>query len=79
MNLATAQASRRAKEVESKKIGGSSRGMLVTQFLSESLILSFVSLVFALIFIKITLPYFNHLLGADTVLNLLAPGIQSRF
>jgi putative ABC transport system permease protein len=72
MNLSTAQASRRAKEVGIKKIGGSSRGMLVTQFLSESFILSFISLVFAIIFIKITLPYFNNLLGANLVLNLFA-------
>ena len=72
MNLSTAQASRRAKEVGIKKIGGSSRGMLVTQFLSESFILSFISLIFALIFIKVTLPYFNNLLGAKLVLNLFA-------
>jgi putative ABC transport system permease protein len=70
MNLSTAQSSRRAKEVGIKKIGGSSRGMLITQFLSESFILSFISLIFALIFIKITLPYFNNLLGANLTLNL---------
>jgi putative ABC transport system permease protein len=72
MNLSTAQSSRRAKEVGIKKIGGSSRGMLITQFLSESFILSFISLVFALIFIKVTIPYFNNLLGANLVLNLFA-------
>jgi putative ABC transport system permease protein len=72
MNLSTAQASRRAKEVGIKKIGGSSRGMLVTQFLSESFILSFISLIFALIFIKVTLPYFNNLLGTNLALNLFA-------
>lgn len=70
MNLSTAQASRRAKEVGIKKLGGSTRGMLVAQFLSESFILSFTSLVLALIFIKVTLPYFNNLLGARLVLNL---------
>jgi putative ABC transport system permease protein len=72
MNLSTAQSSRRAKEVGIKKIGGSSRGMLVTQFLSESFILSFISLIIALIFIKATLPYFNNLLGARLALNLFA-------
>lgn len=71
-NLSTAQASRRAKEVGIKKIGGSTRGMLVAQFLAESSILSFISFIFALIFIKITLPYFNNLLGTHLVLNLLA-------
>jgi putative ABC transport system permease protein len=72
MNLSTAQASRRAKEVGIKKIGGSSRGMLIAQFLFESFILSFISLILALIFIKVTLPYFNNLLGVNLVLDLLA-------
>ncbi len=70
MNLSTAQASKRVKEVGIKKIGGSTRGMLITQFLSESFILSFISLIIALILIKITLPYFNNLLGAKLLINL---------
>jgi putative ABC transport system permease protein len=72
MNLSTAQASRRVKEVGIKKIGGSTKGMLIMQFLSESFILSFISLIIALIYIKITLPYFNNLLGTNLFLNLLA-------
>jgi putative ABC transport system permease protein len=71
MNLSTAQAAKRAKEVGIKKIGGSTRGMLITQFLSESFILTFISLVISLIFIKITIPYFNNMLGTNLVLNLL--------
>jgi putative ABC transport system permease protein len=71
MNLSTAQASRRAKEVGIKKIGGSTRGMLITQFLSESFILSFISLILALVVIKVSLPYFNDLLGSTLELNLL--------
>jgi putative ABC transport system permease protein len=69
MNLSTAQASKRAKEVGIKKVAGSTRGMLITQFLSESSILSLISLVFALVIIKISLPYFNNLLGAHLTLN----------
>ncbi|MBK8881163.1 MAG: ABC transporter permease [Bacteroidales bacterium] len=72
MNLATAQASRRAKEVGIKKIGGSTRGMLITQFLSESFILAFISLIIAMIFIRLSLPYFNNLLGTKLVLKLFA-------
>ena len=72
MNLSTAQASRRAKEVGIKKVGGSTRSMLILQFLTESFILSFFSLVIALIFIKVTLPYFNNLIGAKLALNLFA-------
>jgi putative ABC transport system permease protein len=72
MNLATAQATRRAKEVGIKKVAGSTRRMLVSQFLSESFFLSFISLIIALIIIGITLPYFNNLLGASLSLNLFS-------
>jgi putative ABC transport system permease protein len=72
MNLSTAQAAKRAKEVGIKKIGGSTRGMLIAQFLTESFILAFLSLIIALIFIKITLPYFNNILGANLILNLFS-------
>jgi putative ABC transport system permease protein len=71
MNLSTAQSSRRAKEVGIKKIGGSTKGMLISQFLSESFILTFIALILSIIFIKITLPYFNNLLGASLELGLL--------
>lgn len=72
MNLSTAQASRRAKEVGIKKVGGSTRGMLVSQFLAESFILSLISLIVALIIIKLSLPYFNNLLGTRLTLNLFS-------
>ncbi len=70
MNLSTAQASRRAKEVGIKKISGSTRGMLISQFLSESFVLSLISLLLALFIVKVTLPYFNNLLGAKLTLSL---------
>jgi putative ABC transport system permease protein len=73
MNLATAQASRRSKEVGIKKLGGSTRGMLISQFLTESYILAFVSMIFALVMIKLSLPYFNNLLGTRLVLTLFEP------
>ncbi len=70
MNLSTAQAARRAREVGIKKIAGSTRGMLIGQFLSESFILSVISLLFALLIIKVTLPYFNNILGTNLSLHL---------
>ena len=72
MNLSTAQASRRAREVGIKKVGGSSRRMLILQFMTESFILSFISLIIALTFIKITLPYFNKLIVAHLNLSLFS-------
>jgi putative ABC transport system permease protein len=72
MNLSTAQASRRAKEVGIKKVGGSTRSMLILQFLTESFILSFISLIIGLIIIKVTLPYFNNLISAKLAPDLFA-------
>jgi putative ABC transport system permease protein len=72
MNLSTAQASRRAKEVGIKKVAGSTRWMLITQFLTESFLLSFASLILALLLIKLSMPYFNNLLGTHLELKLLA-------
>lgn len=73
MNLSTAQSSKRAKEVGIKKISGSTRGMLIVQFLTETIILSFIALIFAIVIVKITLPYFNNLLASNLVLNLFIP------
>jgi putative ABC transport system permease protein len=70
MNLSTAQASRRAKEVGVKKVSGSSKGMLIRQFITESVLLSLLSLVFALVVVENILPYFNNLLGIKLQLNL---------
>jgi putative ABC transport system permease protein len=72
MNLSTAQATRRAKEVGIKKVAGSTRGMLVVQFFSESFMLSFIALIVAIIFIKLSLPFFNNLLGANLTLSLFS-------
>ena len=72
MNLSTAQASGRAKEVGIKKVSGSAKSILVVQFLTESFILTFISLIFSLILIKVTLPYLNALIGSDITLNLFA-------
>ncbi len=71
-NLSTAQASARAKEVGIKKLGGSTRGMLITQFLTESILMSFVSTIVALIIIRLVLPFFNDMLGTTLTMKLSA-------
>ncbi len=72
MNLATAQAARRAKEVGIKKVGGSTRGMLILQFLSETFILTLVALILSVIIIKAILPWFGSLLGVKLSLSLIS-------
>jgi predicted permease len=61
MNLSTARSERRAKEVGLRKVVGASRTQLMMQFLGESLIISFLSLVIAVGIVWSLLPAFNHL------------------
>jgi predicted permease len=69
MNLATARAARRAKEVGLRKVVGAIRTHLMGQFLAESIVVALLSLVFALLVIYIALPYFNTLSGKVLALD----------
>jgi putative ABC transport system permease protein len=68
MNLSTARSEKRAKEVGIRKAIGSLRGQLMWQFLSESLLVALVALVFAIIMVQLCLPFFNSL--ADKTISL---------
>jgi putative ABC transport system permease protein len=61
MNLSTARSEKRAKEVGIRKAIGSLRGQLVNQFLSESVITVFISLLVALLFTQLSMPFFNSI------------------
>jgi putative ABC transport system permease protein len=63
MNLSTARSANRAKEVGIRKVAGSSRSFLVTQFLMESVLTSFLSLLIAIGIAALLLPLFNQLAG----------------
>ncbi|UPK67587.1 ABC transporter permease [Chitinophaga filiformis] len=63
VNLSTARSASRAKEVGLRKAVGSDRASLVKQFLSESILFSFLSLLLGLVLAWILLPYFNSLSG----------------
>jgi len=63
MNLSTARASGRAKEVGVRKVLGSQRKSLIFQFLTESMLVSFTALVLALLLAMLLLPWFNNLAG----------------
>ncbi|HMJ68919.1 MAG TPA: ABC transporter permease [Cyclobacteriaceae bacterium] len=61
MNLATARSASRAKEVGLRKVMGSARRLLIAQFLTESVVVTVVSLALSLIVIYLALPGFNTL------------------
>jgi putative ABC transport system permease protein len=71
MNLTTARAFKRAKEVGVRKVIGARRGNLIRQFLGESLFLSLVAIVVALPLLWLLLPYFNRLTKAHISLELV--------
>lgn len=74
INMATARSVFRAKEVGLRKVVGSSRGSLIGQFLSESFVLTFLSLLLALTLVGLLLPMFNQLLGKNYAISVLSQG-----
>ena len=65
MNLSTARSANRAKEVGIRKVAGSLRSHLITQFLTESVLLSFFSLLLAILIAALLLPLFNQLAAKE--------------
>ena len=61
MNLATARAAKRAKEVGVRKVIGALRSSLIKQFAGEAMLITFFSLVLAVLFAALLLPLFNDL------------------
>ena len=68
MNLATAKASRRIKEVGIKKAVGAGRNILITQYLAESLMMAFLSMGIALLMVDVVLSQFNIITGKQLVM-----------
>ncbi|HEV9036239.1 MAG TPA: FtsX-like permease family protein, partial [Puia sp.] len=74
MNLSTARSSNRAKEVGIRKVLGSLRGNLISQFMMESVLLAFVSMLLALGLAWLLLPVFNQLSDKHMVIGLFSRG-----
>nr|MBC8179709.1 hypothetical protein [candidate division KSB1 bacterium] len=79
MNMATAKSITRAKEIGLKKVIGSNQKQIVAQLLSESIFLSLIAALPAIVMVELILPYYNQLTGlnltvsyADNYLYLLA-------
>jgi putative ABC transport system permease protein len=69
INLSTAIASKRGKEVGIRKVMGSLKSQLVLQFLAEAVLLSFFALLVAIGLVILLLPYFNQLAGKHFTLG----------
>ncbi len=70
-NLAVAYSTKRKKEVGLRKISGANKNMLITQFLSESIVIAFISLILAFVIFETFLPWFNQIVKRELDFNYL--------
>ncbi|GAB3916440.1 ABC transporter permease [Larkinella terrae] len=74
MNLSTARSANRAKEVGVRKVLGSVQHQLVGQFMTESILLTVLSMVLALVIVQLAIPFFNDISTKQlTISNLFVP------
>ena len=73
MNLSTARSQKRSKEVGVRKVIGSTRGHLIRQFFSESLLVVTLAFVLAIILAQICLPLFNEIAGKNIYIDWINP------
>lgn len=71
MNLSTARAAKRGKEVGLRKVLGAHKSMLVSQFMGEAILTSFLALLISIAVMYIAMPWFNQLTGKHIEINLL--------
>lgn len=79
VNLATARSAERAREVGVRKVMGSDRSQLIRQFLTESVFISFCSMILAVGLIQLTLPFFNNLAQKELSFLLFGNGMIGPF
>ena len=79
INLATAQAVNRSKEVGVRKVLGSNRFQLAFQFLGEALLITFAALVIAIVIAEATLPFLNQLLETKMTMNFITSPVLILF
>jgi putative ABC transport system permease protein len=69
INLATASAIKRAKEVGVRKIVGASKKQIIAQFIFETAIIVTLAILFALAIVELSLPYYNNFLNKSLTMN----------
>ncbi|NQZ75309.1 MAG: ABC transporter permease [Ekhidna sp.] len=73
MNLATARSEKRAKEVGIRKSLGSNRSKLIYQFIGESIFITFIAFVIAVLLTELTLPAYNNLVDKQLSVSYSSP------
>ena len=75
VNLVTARAMKRSKEISMRKIIGARKAELFMQFLSESLLTFFIALVLATVIIYLVMPLYNNISGKNIVFKPWSPDV----
>ncbi|MET0299350.1 MAG: ABC transporter permease [Flavitalea sp.] len=75
MNLSTIRAMERSKEVGLRKVMGALRSNLIRQFIGESVMLTVISCLLALLLLQVAMPLYSNLLGYDLRVNWRSPMI----
>ena len=76
INLSTAQSSKRSQEIGMRKVIGSGKSSIVTQFLGESLLITFIAIMVALPICWLLLPFFNEIMQSNIgILDIIQPKI----
>ncbi|MBL0314913.1 MAG: ABC transporter permease [Flavobacteriales bacterium] len=65
VNLSTAAASKRAREVAMRKVAGASRKQLIMQFIGEAMLMSVLSCLLAFALVELLMPFFNYITGKE--------------
>lgn len=79
MNLATARALKRSKEVGIRKVIGAKRSQLIFQFISEAMVLSCFALIISIVLAEIVLPFFNQQLNLQLSIPYSSPTLWLSF
>lgn len=69
VNMATANAIKRAKEVGVRKILGASKSNIIRQFIFETILMTCFSILLALVIVELSLPYYNDFLGKELLIH----------
>jgi putative ABC transport system permease protein len=69
MNLSTARAARRSREIGLRKVSGASRKQIIVQFIGESMLITLLAFIVAMVLVYLLLPGFNALAGKTLALN----------
>ncbi|MFC2129513.1 ABC transporter permease [Bacteroidota bacterium] len=73
MNLTTARSSVRAKEVGVRKVYGAQRKYLINQFIGESMVISFISILVGLLIAWLVLPVYNNIVDRELSISMINP------